>query len=299
VGVNLLLIWDLVGGNATVFFFFNKMSAVAKYAPFLCLLHFVHLFAKEKEMAVQHQAQGSSLFTPDLKTPIAGSLFYILLVTVGPKLMMDRKPFVLKHAMMAYNAYQVVYNTWCCYGFVREVSGMGYANKMNVWGNYVGDIGNTFGLGFFVWLHYNNKYLEFFDSIFMVLRKKSEQLSFLHVYHHMSIAWCWWLVCKVLPGGDSYFGALFNSFIHVLMYSYYFMAALKIPCPWKKWLTKMQMVQFLTCIGHAVYLYVYKTVPDILPIVQVFMMSSLFVLFYLFYMRKYKSNGKAAGKKTK
>ena len=75
---------------ATLCFFFNMMSAVAKYAPFLCLLHFVHLFAKEKEMAVQHEAQGSSLFYPDLKTPIAGSLFYILLVTVGPKLMMVR-----------------------------------------------------------------------------------------------------------------------------------------------------------------------------------------------------------------
>ena len=59
----------------------------------------------------------------------------------------DRKPFVLKHAMIAYNLYQVIYNTWCCYGFVREVSGQGYANKMNIWGNHVGDIGNTFGLG--------------------------------------------------------------------------------------------------------------------------------------------------------
>ena len=53
------------------------------------------------------------------------------------------------------------------------------------------------------------------------------------------------------------------------MYSYYLMAALKISCPWKRHLTKMQMVQFLTCIAHAVYLYVHKTVPVILPYIQV------------------------------
>ena len=70
-------------------------------------------------------------------------------------------------------------------------------------------------------------------------------------------------------GGDSYFGALCNSFIHVLMYSYYLMAALKISCPWKKILTKLQMIQFLTCIGHAIYLYVHKTVPPILPVIQI------------------------------
>jgi len=128
-------------------------------------------------------------------------------------------------------------------------------------------------------------------------------------------------------GGDSYFGALCNSFIHVLMYAYYLMAALKISCPWKRHLTKMQMIQFLTCIVHAGYLYIHKTVPTVLLALQVvsqevairakdecffsslccltrpsppppslffsqFMMTSMFVLFYVFYMRKYKKKGK-------
>lgn len=91
----------------------------------------------------------------------------------------------------------MLYNTWCCYGFVREVMGNGYANKLHWWGNTPETIGSNFGLGFFIWLHYNNKYLEFFDTIFMVLRKKNEQLSFLHIYHHTSIAWAWWVVTKV------------------------------------------------------------------------------------------------------
>ena len=74
---------------------------------------------------------------------------------------------------------------------------------------------------------------------------------------------------QVNCGGDSYFGALCNSFIHVLMYAYYLMAALKISCPWKRHLTKMQMIQFLTCIVHAGYLYIHKTVPTVLLALQV------------------------------
>ena len=263
-------------------------ALVKKFWPYLCLVHFVHLFSLEKKMADRYAIDPKGVFESDLTMPVLGTVFYLLLVTVGPKVMMNRKPFELKDSMIAYNAYQVIYNSWCCYGFVREVLGLGYANKLYLWGNYVDKIGNNFGLGFFIWLHYNNKYLEFFDTIFMVLRKKGAQLNFLHVYHHLTIAWAWWLVCNVLCGGDSYFGALYNSWIHVLMYSYYLMSALKVSCPWKKWLTKMQMVQFVTCIAHAIYLYVYQTVPNILPIVQIFMMSSLFALFYMFYMNKYK-----------
>lgn len=31
------------------------------------------------------------------------------------------------------------------------------------------------------------QYLDFFDTVFIVLRKKDTQLSFLHVYHHATI----------------------------------------------------------------------------------------------------------------
>lgn len=60
------------------------------------------------------------------------------------------------------------------------------------------------------------------------------QVSFLHVYHHASISLIWWMITYSAPGGDAYFSAALNSFVHVLMYCYYFTAAALSANPEKK-----------------------------------------------------------------
>lgn len=56
----------------------------------------------------------------------------------------------------------------------------------------------------------------------------------------------WWVAVKFVPGGHGSFHALFNSFIHILMYFYYAIAALgpkyKKYLFWKKHMTSLQMV---------------------------------------------------------
>ena len=103
---------------------------------------------------------------------------------------------------------------------------------------------------------------------------------------------------NLFPGGDAYFGALLNSFIHVLMYSYYALSLLKIPCPWKKYLTQAQLLQFASVIVYSVFSYIgwpedernWKHVTAVL--IQVWEMVSLFALFSFFYAKSY-------GKKSK
>lgn len=121
-----------------------------------------------------------------------------------------------------YNLYQAVLNAWCVVMFIYEVWTLG----MPVWGSTVDTSPKGYRLGFLIWVHYNNKYIELLDTTFMVLRKKNNQISFLHVYHHCLLIWAWFAVCKFAAGGDAYFGALANSFIHVVMYSYYLMSLL-------------------------------------------------------------------------
>lgn len=199
---------------------------------------------------------------------------------------------LLKESMILYNAGQVVLNAWMVYRFLDAVLLRGHP--------FVGalEAANS-GATYAVWVHYCDKYLEFLDTYFMVLRGKMDQVSFLHVYHHFTIAWAWWLGIWFWPEGDCYFGALLNSLIHVMMYSYYTMSLLRINCPFKKYLTMAQLVQFTTVV-------VYSMVSlCVLPsetqwkhyaaiTCQCGEMISLFVLFMHFYRKSYSSKGKGS-----
>lgn len=101
------------------------------------------------------------------------------------------------------------------------------------------------------------------------------------------------MVCY--PGGDAYFGALLNSWIHVMMYSYYTLSLLKFSCPWKKYLTQAQLLQFTSVViytGFSVAIQLRQRIAE--PrhyacfAVQTFEMVSLFVLFMHFYSKAYK-----------
>ena len=128
------------------------------------------------------------------------------------------------------------------------------------------------------------QYVELLDSLFMVLRKKSDQLSFLHCYHHCLLIWAW-LYCMLLSGCvDTFFGAGCNAAIHVLMYSYYLLSALGIPCGWKRYLTVAQMAQFVACAGQSLtVLFTPDACPPALPLTQLFVMVNMLFLFGRFY----------------
>lgn len=125
------------------------------------------------------------------------------------------------------------------------------------------------------------------------------QVSFLHVYHHTSIAWAWWVGLKLYPGGDIYFGAMLNSWIHVMMYSYYTLSLLKISCPWKKYLTQAQLLQFVSVLVYSAWSII-RINGDVnwthyfAYSVQVFEMTSMFVLFMHFYRKAYSAKNRRA-----
>ena len=62
------------------------LSIMRRYLPYLSLFHLVHLFGLEKKMAAQYKTD-QTVFDSDLTVPVAGTVFYLLLVTVGPKIM--------------------------------------------------------------------------------------------------------------------------------------------------------------------------------------------------------------------
>ena len=100
-------------------------------------------------------------------------------------------------------------------------------------------------------------------QFFFVLRKKNDQISMLHVIHHGIMPFSTWVGVKFTPGGHCTFFVLLNSFVHVWMYFYYMVAAMgpqyKRFIWWKIYLTKLQIVQFMTIMAHAFQVsYVWK-----------------------------------------
>jgi elongation of very long chain fatty acids protein 4 len=82
-----------------------------------------------------------------------------------------------------------------------------------------------------------------------------------------------------------------------MMYSYYTLSLLKIPCPWKKYLTQAQLLQFLSVVAYSAYS-IYSISEDgnwthyLAYSIQVFEMLSLFVLFMHFYSKAYRRRAK-------
>jgi len=79
------------------------------------------------------------------------------------------------------------------------------------------------------------------------------------------------------------------------MYSYYALSLLKFPCPWKRYITQAQLLQFMSVVVYTVFstVIIYKggeaeTKHYACYAVQTFEMVSLFYLFTLFYSKAYK-----------
>lgn len=76
---------------------------------------------------------------------------------------------LLKETMIVYNGGQVLLNAWMVYRFANAL--------INHEHPFIGDLyTNKSGTTFAVWIHYTDKYLEFFDTFFMVLRGRMDQV---------------------------------------------------------------------------------------------------------------------------
>lgn len=125
-----------------------------------------------------------------------------------------------------------------------------------------------------IWYTYQVKLLELIETMFYILRNKPEQASVLHLYHHTFVIMFVWLGIKYFAGifheifiaikfdhifikipyhigGMAGLPIIVNSSVHILMYSYYYLASIcnaetrKKITKFKKALTMVQMVSIL------------------------------------------------------
>merc|ERR1719394_654375 len=159
-------------------------------------------------------------------------------------------------------------------------------------------------LGELLWIFYLSKILDFFDTFFIIVGKKWDQLSFLHVYHHWSIFLFYWLNVNVNYDGDIYLTIALNGFIHFVMYTYYFIKVHPgAKVWWKEALTSCQLIQFVCMMSQASYLLATdcKEMPTGVVKPYLLYIMSMFGLFMQFFLRSYvfKPAAKAKGKGEK
>jgi len=165
--------------------------------------------------------------------------------------MMTRKAAQVKQAMRVYNVVQIVtcgymvWGLWPCLGFPNL---FGVSTDFDESGEW------------FVFVHYLSKYLDWFDTLWIVLNKKRSQLSFLHIYHHGTIVPVWgMLLSEGVGSGSVRYGAFINSLTHVIMYSHYLWTSFGFKNPFKKYITMWQISQFYSCLVHAFVVLAFDT----------------------------------------
>uniref|UniRef100_UPI00358F771C very long chain fatty acid elongase 7-like n=1 Tax=Myxine glutinosa TaxID=7769 RepID=UPI00358F771C len=220
-------------------------------------------------------------------------IFYVYFVkNLGPRLMENRKPFDLKNAMIIYNASLVLFSVYLLYEFTMSGWGTSYS-----FGCELVDYSNSpkgVRMAWTCYLFYFSKLIELMDTVFFVLRKKNSQISFLHVYHHTIMPLTWWFGVKFVAGGLGSFHGWVNSLVHIIMYTYYGLAAAgpayRKYLWWKKYMTMLQLVQFLVVELHILQFFFMKdcaySFPIFLDVIFVYGLIFL-VLFFNFWYQTY------------
>uniref|UniRef100_A0A1I8P0A4 Elongation of very long chain fatty acids protein n=2 Tax=Stomoxys calcitrans TaxID=35570 RepID=A0A1I8P0A4_STOCA len=175
------------------------------------------------------------------------SVYMLVVLKLGPQFMKNRKPYNVDHIMRLYNVMQIFLNLFAFYEMTRYSYWRSDFNLLCEGYNPQDVRPATMGLTRPIKLYLISKYLDFFDTFFFLLRKKFNQITFLHVYHHIL------MVSATHSYGSQLFASHFtstgvvNSFIHVIMYTYYLVASLKPNInlnKWKKMVTQLQLLQF-------------------------------------------------------
>ena len=140
-------------------------------------------------------------------------------IVLGPTLMKDRPAFELKKTIQVYNVLIVAISA---YGFMEAfLAGWG---RHYSWGCQPMELdthpdSNGMRMAAMFHLYFLSKFIEFADTFFFIARKKFTHVNRLQLIHHGIMPIYGYILVRWVPGGHESFGAMYNSLVHVIMYS--------------------------------------------------------------------------------
>lgn len=218
--------------------------------------------------------------------------YYFLVLYLGPRLMRNRPPFSLKWVIIPYNLVMSLFNAYC---FYRMLVGSRFGKDLiSVHVSYQDPPEVAEENIRLTYLYCISKYVDMLDTLFFILRKKADQVTGLHVYHHSMVplmAWIYFRI-KVEHVTARAFGML-NTPIHTVMYAYYGLAAFGPQMTpflwWKRYLTQLQIVQFVLLLTYGLYFAFFNQGYHPFFTWDVLLQTPLYLyLFTSFYLRSYK-----------
>lgn len=219
---------------------------------------------------------------------------YLLFVTtIGPRIMAKRKPLVLRNTMLTYNSLLVIINVFF---FIVSIKWLDFGRLLFVY-EFPSDANTSSDEMWHLKLFYVyclTKIFDLADTVFFVLRKKDKQISKLHLYHHSVVPFLGWLSLSVRCTAPAIVLFVFlNSAVHAIMYTYYALAALGPKVHkylwWKRYITQIQLLQFLACFIYPILVYPYLTnYPSECFLLGISQPPLFFYMFLDFYFKSYK-----------
>ncbi|KAL5008886.1 hypothetical protein ScPMuIL_014467 [Solemya velum] len=223
-------------------------------------------------------------------------LLYFCMVKYGPMFMKNRKALDLKYPLIVYNFTMVVVSFYMFYQFMYHQ----WFNNYAIFGCQAVDYSdspNAIKITSICWFFFMTKFIELADTAFFILRKKNNQISFLHVFHHGFLPFSWWIgvrfFCFTFPGGMGTFHAMVNASVHTVMYTYYGLSAIGPHMQkylwWKKYITQIQILQFVIVCIHTSPIFFKECAFPFGFAVTLFIHSVVFLLLFLnFYIKAYR-----------
>ena len=229
---------------------------------------------------------------------------YLILIPTLAAIMKQRaKPVNVRLFATLHNINLTLLSLYMFVEIVRQA----VTHRYSLFGNGVDHSSSGYAMARILYIFYLSKTLEFLDTVIMCLKQNYRQITFLHVYHHASIFVIWWLIVYFAPGGEAYFSAALNSFVHVVMYGYYLWSSyapklkdgqrphLLHPARYKQYITSMQLTQFVAMFVQACYdLLVTNSYPRYCVWILFFYMLTMIALFANFFVQSYLKRGGTA-----
>lgn len=220
--------------------------------------------------------------------PLVG--VYLIMCFSAPHLMRFFQPLELRRPLVLHNIICTLLSGYCVAAFAVAFTEDG--NPFRTTESEGGTLRHA------IFVYWMTKWYELLDTVFMVLRHKKKQISFLHVFHHASVPIiadygytqaCW--PAFILIG-------IMNSFIHVIMYGYYGLTAF-YPVrdfPIKKRITQMQMTQFVIVAIQGLWGYVNYNFCIYSFLYPLALLSLFSNFYYQAFLRKRNNSRKADSK---